>query len=100
MNYKLIKFLSQSFKLNEIHTVIALSTRIPKIYNLSRKALILEEGRPEKSGKMGNKRDIYCYANLELVNFEREYQPLPPGSKILVMPRFSNMPDQILGKKN
>ena len=24
-------------------------------------------------------RDIYCYANRGVVNFEREYWPLPPG---------------------
>ena len=34
-----------------------------------------------------------------MVNFEREYQPLRPGTNILVMSRFSCMPDQILGKK-
>ena len=33
------------------------------------------------------------------MNFEREYQPLPSGTKILVIPQFSYMPDQILGKK-
>ena len=49
---------------------------------------------------MGNNRDIYCYANREAVNFEREYQPLSPDTKILVMPQFPCMPDQILGKKN
>ena len=34
-----------------------------------------------------------------MVNFEREYQPLPPGTKILLMPQFSYMQDQILGGK-
>ena len=33
-----------------------------------------------------------------VVNFERAYQPLPLGTKILVMPQFSYMPDQTLGK--
>ena len=47
---------------------------------------------------MGNNRDIYCYANRG-VNFEREYQPLPHDTKVLVMPQFVYMPDQILGKK-
>ena len=46
---------------------------------------------------MGNNRDIYCYAN-GVVNFERAYQPLPPGTKILVIPQFSYRPDQFLGK--
>ena len=62
-------------------------------------ALILEEGRPESLGKMGNNRDIYCYVNWGMVNFQREYQFLPPGTKILVMPQFSYMPHQILEKK-
>ena len=35
---------------------------------------------------------------IEVVNFERAYQPLPPGTKILVMPQFSYMQDQILRK--
>ena len=47
---------------------------------------------------MGNNRDIYCYANWGVVDFEREYQPLPSGTIILVMPQFASMPDQILGK--
>ena len=61
-------------------------------------ALILGKERPESLGKMGNNRDIYYYTNRGVVNFEREYQPLPPGTKILVMPQFSNMSHQILGK--
>ena len=48
---------------------------------------------------MGNNRDIYSYANLGVVNFEREYQPLPAFTKIRVMPQFSYRSDQILGKK-
>ena len=32
------------------------------------------------------------------VSFKREYQSLPYGTKILVMPQFFYMPDQILGK--
>ena len=32
------------------------------------------------------------------MNFEKAYQSLPPGAKILVMRQFSYMPDQILGK--
>ena len=34
----------------------------PKNINFSQ-ALISKEGRPENLGKMGNNRDIYCYAN-------------------------------------
>ena len=47
---------------------------------------------------MGNNRDIYCYANWGVVNFKRAYQPLPPGTKIPVIPQFSYMPDQFIGK--
>ena len=92
----MIKF-SRSFKLNEIHTVHAspLNEDLKNII-FAREALILGEGRPENLGKMGNNRDIHCYANRGMVNFEREYQSLHPGTKILVMPQFS---DQILGKK-
>ena len=32
------------------------------------------------------------------MDFERAYQPLPPGTKILVMPQFSYMTDQFLGE--
>ena len=56
------------------------------------------EGRLENLRKMGNNREIYCYANWGVVNFERAYHPLPPGTKMLVMPQFSYMPDQFLGK--
>ena len=82
----MIKF-SGSFKLNEIHRVDSPFNEDPKNINLFfREALISGEGRPENLGKMGNNRDIYCYANWEVVNFERAYQPLPPGTKIPVIP--------------
>ena len=93
----MIKF-SISFKLNEIHRVDSPFNEDPKNIIFSREALISGEGRPENLGKMDNNRDIYCYANCGVVNFERAYQPLPPGTKILVMPQFSYMPDQFLGK--
>ena len=93
----MIKF-SSSFKLNEIHRVDSPFKEDPKNIIFSREALISGEGRPENLGKMGNNRDIYCYANWGAVNLERTYRPLPPGTKILVMPQFSYMPDQFLGK--
>ena len=93
----MIKF-SSSFKLNEIHRVDSPFNEDPKNINFSREALISGEGRPENVGKMGNNRDIYCYANWGMVNFERGYQPLPPGTKIPVIPQFSYMLDQFLGK--
>ena len=84
---------SSSFKLNEIHVVDSPFSEDPKnIY-------FFGEELPRNLGKMGNDRDIYCYANRGVVSFKREYQPLPPGTKILVMPPFSYMSDQILGEK-
>ena len=89
---------SSSLKLDKIRIVDIPFNEDPKNTNFSWKALILGEGRPENLGKMENNRDIYWYGNRGLVNFEREYPPLPPGTKILAMPQFSYMPDQILGK--
>ena len=37
---------------------------------------------------------------MSYISFEKQYQSLPPGTKILVMPQFSYMPDQILWGKN
>ena len=91
----MIKF-SSSFKLNEIRTADSPFHEDPKNIIFSREALISREGRPENLGKMGNNRDIYRYTNWGMVNIERAYQPLPPGTKILVMPQFSYMPDQFL----
>ena len=86
----MIKF-SSSFKLNEIHRVDSPFNEEPRNRIFSREVLISGEGWSENLGKMGNK-------NWGVVNFERAYQPLPPGTKILVMPQFSDMPEQFLGK--
>ena len=95
----MIKF-SSSFKLNKIHRVDSTFNEDPKNINFfSREVLISGEGRPENVQKMGNNRDIYCYANWGVVNLERAYQSLSPGTKIPVIPQFSYMPDQFLGKK-
>ena len=78
---------SSSLKLNEIHTVDSPFNEDPKnIIFYSKGAIISGEGRPENVGKMGNNRDIYCFGNRGVANFEREYQPLQTGSKLLVMP--------------
>ena len=58
----MIKFLS-SFKLNEIHVVDSPFNEDPKNIIISREDLIPGEGRSENLWKMGNNRDIYCYAN-------------------------------------
>ena len=58
----MIKF-SSSFILKEIYVVQRPFKEDPKNIFFSMEALISEEGRPENLGKMGNSRDIYCYAN-------------------------------------
>ena len=58
----MIKF-SSSFKLNEIHTVDGHFNEDLKNKIFSTEALISGEGRSENLGKMGNNKDIYCYAN-------------------------------------
>ena len=93
----MIKF-SSSFKLNEIHKVDSPFNEDSKNIIFSREALISGEGRLENLRRMGNNRDIYCYANWGVANFKRVYQTLPPDTKILVMPQFSYMPDQFLQK--
>ena len=95
---KMIKF-SSSFKLNEIHIVDSSFNEDPKNINVSPVRPQFQGRTAEKFREMGNNRGIYCHANWEEVNFEREYQSIPPGTKILVMPQFPCMPDQILGKK-
>ena len=54
---------SSSFNLNEIHTADSPFDENLKNIIFSREALISGEGRSENLGKMGNNRDIYCYAN-------------------------------------
>ena len=88
---KIIEF-SSSLKLNETHMV-------DRPFNEDPKNIIFSQlGTGGKFKKNGNSRDIYCFANRGVVNFEREYQLLPPGTKILVIPQFSYMPEKILGK--
>ena len=58
----MIKF-SSSFKVNEIHTVNSSFNEDATDIIFSREALVSEEGRPDDLEKMGNNRDIYCYAN-------------------------------------
>ena len=93
----MIKF-SSSFKLNESHRVDSPFNEDPKNIIFFQGGPNFGEGRPENLGKMGNNRDIYCYANWGVVNLERAYQSLPPGTKIPVIPQFPYMPDQFFGK--
>ena len=78
---------SSSFKLNEIHILDSPFNEDPKTI------IFFQGGTAGKLWKMGNNKDIYCYASREVVNFVREYQPLPHGTKILVMLQFFYMPD-------
>ena len=87
------------FEINEIHRVDSPYNKDPKNVNFFQGGPNFGRGTVGNLRKMGNNRDIYCYANRGLVNFRREYQPLPPGIKILVILQFSYIPDQILGKK-
>ena len=79
---KMIKF-SSSFKSNEIHIVDSPFNEDPKNIIFFQGGPNFGEGRSENLEKMGNNRDIYSYANHGMVNFEREYQPLPLGTKSL-----------------
>ena len=72
---------------------------MPKIYLFANEALISGEGRSENLGKWAiTGTSMLCKSGV--VNFEREYQSLPPGTKILVMPQFSYIAEQIFRKKN
>ena len=79
---------SNSFKLNEIHIADSPFNEDPKNVSFFQGAPNFGEGRSENLRKVGNNRGIYCYANRGVVNFERGYQPLPSGIKILVIPPF------------
>ena len=59
---KIIEF-SSSLKLNEIHTVGSPFNEDPTNITFSREVLISGDGRLENLEKIGNNRDIYCYAN-------------------------------------
>ena len=95
---KMIEF-SSSLKLNEIHMVDSPFNEDPNDVIFFQEGPNFRGETARKFREMGNNRNIYCYANQGMINFEREYQPLPPGIKILVMPQFSYMPDQSFGKK-
>ena len=73
---KMIKF-SSSFKLNQIH-------KVESPFNKDPKNILCFQGGPKFMGgtagkfrEISNNRDICCYANWGVVNFERAYQPLP-----------------------
>ena len=63
------------------------------LFNEDPKNIIFFQGGPNFGGgtagkfrEIDNNRDIYCYANRRVVDFETAIQPLPSGTKILVMP--------------
>ena len=59
---KMVKISNASYE-NEIHRIDSLFNENSKNIFLAREALILGEGQPENSGKMGENRETYCYAN-------------------------------------
>ena len=60
---------SSSFKLNEIHIVDNPFNEDPKNIIFFQGGLNFGGWTAGKFRKMGNNRDIYCYANREMVNF-------------------------------
>ena len=73
----MMKF-SSSFKLNEIHNVDSSFNEDPKnIIFFTREALISGKGRPENLGKWAITGTSIIMQIGGVVNFEREYQPLP-----------------------
>ena len=54
---------SSSLKLNEIHVVDSPFNEDPKNIIFLQGGPNFVEGQSENLGKMGNNRDIYCYAN-------------------------------------
>ena len=61
--------------------VNSLFNKDPKNIIFSGEALISGKGWQENLEKMSNNKDIYCYADLGVDNFEREYSlyPLVPN---------------------
>ena len=93
----MIKFPS-SFKLNEIHLVDSSFNEDPKNIKFFKGVPNFGRGTTGKFWKMCNNRDIYCYANRRggggwLISIENISR-----TKILVMPQFSYVPDQIMKK--
>ena len=92
----MIKF-SSSFKLNEIHTVDSHFNDWEDPKNIELEALISGEGRPENLGKWAITRTS-IFMQIGGREFRKSISAPTPGTKSLVMPQFSYMPDQILGK--
>ena len=89
---------SSSFKLNEIHVVDSPFNENPQNIIFSREALISRKGRSENLGKFsitGTSIVMQIWGG----QFGKKISAPTPGTKILVMPQFSYMPDQILGKR-
>ena len=83
---KMIKF-SSSFKFNEIHTVNSPFNEDPKNIFFSR------EGRMKNLGKIGNNRDICCYANRTRISAPTPWYQNPCDASIFLHARL------ILGEK-
>ena len=90
---------STSLKLNEIYLVDSPFNENSKDIIFFLRGSNFGGGTAGKFRGNRQKQRHLFYANRGVVNFEREYQSLPPCTKILVIPQFSYMPDQILGKQ-
>ena len=93
----MIKF-SRSFKLNEIHRVDSPFNEVAKNINFFQGGPNFGGGTAGKFRENGQEQGHLLLCKLGVVNFERAYQSLSPDTKIPVMPQFSYMPDQFLGK--
>ena len=69
-----------------------------KKYNFFQGGPNFRGGTAGKFRENGQKQEHLFLCKLGVANLERKYQFLPPGTKILVMPQLSYMPDQILEK--
>ena len=89
---------SSSLKLNEIHVVDSSFNEKLKNIIFPKQALISGEERPENLGKMGI-TGTSIVMQIGDDQFRKRISAPTSGTKILVMPQFPYMPDQILGKK-
>ena len=86
---KMVKVSNASYE-NEIHRVDSpFNTDSKNIVFWARKALISGKERPENLREMAKNRETYCYANYGVVNSNREYGPILPGTKVFALLWFS-----------
>ena len=74
---------SSSLKLNKIHVVDSPFNEDPKNINVFQGGPNFREGTVGNLGKMGNNRDIYCYANRGWSVSKESISPYPLVPKSL-----------------